>query len=169
MPTNLELKAHLNPSLKIFDIIETLPAKPAGSFYQRDIYYKTRYGRLKLRITDNRKAELIYYKRKNIKGSKNSNYVIMPVSHYRILDKILRDTLGRLVIVQKERKIYFYKNCRIHIDSVRGLGKFLEFEVLVTCGKSQARDLMKFLIKNFNIKKKDILAESYSDMLLRKD
>jgi len=51
---------------------------------------------------------------------------------------------------------------------VRGLGSFLEFEVLVTRGKPQARKLMKRLTVTFGIRKASIVGESYSDLLERK-
>jgi len=67
----------------------------------------------------------------------------------------------RMVI--KSRIVYLYKNARIHLDRVRGLGLFLEFEVLVTKGKEQAAGLMKELRREFQIAKGDVIGGSYKD------
>ncbi len=60
------------------------------------------------------------------------------------------------------------ENSRIHIDSVKGLGEFVEFEVVVNRGKAQARKLMQSLMRVFEIETKSLIAGSYSDMPLRK-
>ncbi len=63
--------------------------------------------------------------------------------------------------------LYLFNNARIHLDSVQGLGSFIEFEVLVTKGKTQAKSLMRTLSKKFSISKAAVIASSYSDLLFR--
>jgi len=125
-------------------------------------------GRLKLRIFNDRSAELIFYRRPNKKGSRYSEYYILPSTQPILLDEFFAKAFGRIVIVQKERHLFLYKNARIHLDKVRGLGTFIEFEVLVKKGKPQARHLFDFLFKTFSIKQSGICASSYADLLLRR-
>ena len=49
------------------------------------------------------------------------------------------------MVVEKKRRLFLYKNSRIHLDEVRGLGTFIEFEVLVKHGKQQAQKLLELL------------------------
>ena len=57
---------------------------------------------------------------------------------------------------------------RIHLDTVAGLGSFIEFEVLVTGGPAEAGRRMRFLRQAFHIKKNALVAGSYSDLLLQR-
>ena len=74
-----------------------------------------------------------------------------------------------LVVVEKRRELSLYKNVRIHIDEVDQLGAFLEFEAVLD---SQARDedgepRVRELSARFALRPDELIAESYSDMLLR--
>ena len=57
-----------------------------------------------------------------------------------------------------------YRNARIHLDTVDGLGCFVEIEVVVTEGMPQARALMRELRSALAISAKDLLAGSYSSI-----
>ncbi|HEY6953440.1 MAG TPA: class IV adenylate cyclase, partial [Bacteroidota bacterium] len=124
--------------------------------------------RLKLREINGRTFELIYYRRKNIKGSRYSDYVIVPLEEPDSMKTVCRDIFGIKAVVRKNRMLYLLKNARIHIDVVKGLGTFVEFEVIVTQGKRQANRLMKLLIAEFGIKKRAVIAGSYIDLVLSK-
>ena len=66
--------------------------------------------------------------------------------------------------VRKRREVWLYRNARIHLDTVEGLGRFIEIEVVVTDGMAQARALMKELRAVLGICAKDLIAGSYSDL-----
>lgn len=51
---------------------------------------------------------------------------------------ILERALGLLGRVEKERSLWLYKNTRIHLDRVVGLGEYLELEI-VLAGLSNER------------------------------
>ena len=70
-------------------------------------------------------------------------------------------------VVEKKRRLFLYKNSRIHLDEVYGLGTFIEFEVLVKYGKRQAQKLLEVLSLEFNITPASIVPGSYSDLLLK--
>jgi adenylate cyclase, class 2 len=148
-------------------VANSLHAQSQGILRQRDIYYSISGGRLKLRIIQHRSAELIYYRRPNKKGQRYSDYYVMPVSHVKMTDAFYTAAFGRQIVVEKQRRLYLYKNARIHLDTVRGLGTFIEFEVLVQFGKKQALTVLKFLSRQFSIKRSATIAASYSDLLLR--
>jgi predicted adenylyl cyclase CyaB len=165
MPQNLELKARISSVSEATRIARRLKAKARGVLHQRDIYYLVRSGRLKLRIISKRPAELIFYTRPNKRGSRYSDYVLLPVSNSKSTNELFTTLFGQKVVVEKKRRLFLLKNSRIHLDEVRGLGAFIEFEVLVKHGKRQAQKLLEFLTAEFDIKRTATVAVSYSDLI----
>ena len=94
MPRNLELKARVSSLSDAVQVASSLHAKEKGMLRQRDIYYNVAHGRLKLRSINNRSAELIYYRRPNKKGSRYSDYVILPVGLGVLEGRVSRGVLG---------------------------------------------------------------------------
>jgi predicted adenylyl cyclase CyaB len=168
MLRNLELKARISSQSKAVHVARCLHAKEKGILLQRDIYYNVSRGRLKLRLINNHSAELIFYHRPNRKGSRYSDYLILPVEDATRTNALCTAAFGQIGVVEKKRALYLYKNSRIHLDVVRGLGTFIEFEVLVKYGKQQARKLLEMLSHEFNIEQSSIVPGSYSDLLLNK-
>lgn len=168
MPTNLELKALYPSAAHAARIARQLHARFVGTLRQKDIYFRVSTGRLKLREINGKKFELIAYHRPNARSSRYSHFQVYPLTSPNPLKRALTSLFGILAVVSKTRRLYHYKNARIHIDTVRGLGTFVEFEVLVTRGKRQARRLMSTLIEEFFIPQHSIIGLSYSDILLKK-
>jgi len=166
MPQNLELKARISSVSEAVHSAHSLKAQAKGILRQRDVYYKVSRGRLKLRIINDHSAELIFYNRPNKKGSRYSNYFVLPISNVRLTKELCTAAFGQRVVVEKKRRLFIYKNSRIHIDEVHGLGKFIEFEVLLKHGRHQAQNLLEVLVTKFNIKRTAIIAVSYADLVL---
>lgn len=71
--------------------------------------------------------------------------------------------------MDKHREIYFIDNIKFHIDTIKGLGDFVEIEVIDITGtkdKKQLYEQCDKYMKLFNIKDDDLVSVSYSDMLL---
>jgi adenylate cyclase, class 2 len=168
MPTNLEIKAKYPSLAQAREISRTLGARFGGMLNQTDTYFRVKQGRLKLREINDRGLELIHYRRKNTLGSRYSDYTVLELKKKEAAKRVLKSLFDTLVIVKKKRELFLYKNSRIHIDSVVGLGGFIEFEVLVTRGKKQANQLMLFLKREFGIDSSNLIAGSYSDMLRKR-
>ncbi len=78
-------------------------------------------------------------------------------------------SLGVLVVVDKQREIYFIDNVKFHIDNVKGLGLFVEIEAIDkdgSIGKSKLLQQCEHYMNLFNIERKDLISISYSDLLL---
>ncbi|MBL0146366.1 MAG: class IV adenylate cyclase [Chitinophagaceae bacterium] len=134
-----------------------------------DTYFNVPNGRLKLR-EGNIENALIYYERENRDAAKQSNVLLYQHNPNISLKNILIKTNGIKAIVDKNRKIYFIENVKFHFDSVEGLGTFIEVEAIDNDGKIGVQKLQEQCdyYKTFlGISDKDILAESYSDMILR--
>jgi predicted adenylyl cyclase CyaB len=168
MPTNLEIKAKYPSFVQARRISRTLGARFGGTLKQTDTYFKVKRGRLKLREINEKELELIYYRRENARGNRYSDYTVLELQKKEAAKRVLESLFETMVVVKKKRELFLYKNARIHIDFVAGLGGFVEFEVLVVRGKRQAQQLMSFLRSKFGIDSSSLIAGSYSDMLLKR-
>ena len=73
---------------------------------------------------------LIYYERENQAEPKQSNVIVTQTRPDSTLKALLSHALGILVVVEKQREIYFIDNVKFHIDAVNGLGHFIEIEAI---------------------------------------
>ena len=167
---NIEIKTKYPNQKSAMEIAEKIGAEYMGIINQEDIYFKISQGGLKLRIINNEDYELIYYKRANVKSAKESIYEIFRVKNGKELISVLKNILHVSVIVKKKRELYIYENVRIHIDTVKEMGKFLEFEAVCRNSKDvkKAHVQIKKLISEYKISQKDLIKLSYSDLLLNK-
>ena len=165
MAKNLEIKAVLLSILHGEEIAKRIGARRSGVLEQVDTYFSVPAGRLKLREINRKQYELISYTRPDGKRNRYSDYRIIQVRDLRNTKALLKALFGVRCVVRKRRTLYLYQNARIHLDVVRGLGVFLELEVVVRKGTVQAKRLMALLRKEFGISSGSLIAGSYSDML----
>jgi predicted adenylyl cyclase CyaB len=71
--------------------------------------------------------------------------------------------------VNKKRELYLYKNTRIHLDNVKGLGCFLELETRVISSLADAEKRFSFMMDLLRLRDKKEIRASYKDLLLAKD
>lgn len=165
---NIELKAKY-PNLKHAEqLVIALGSTLEWQRKQVDTYFSVNRGRLKLREVEGEQSELIGYFRENITQSRESNYQRLEIENSDELKKMLLQVLGVSVVVSKTRKLYLFKNIRIHLDEVDGLGNFIEFEGVLHPGEneSETKNDVDALQAKFGIESIDLIAESYSDLLL---
>ncbi len=165
--TSIEIKARCPDPGRVRAILKIQRAVFKGFDHQIDTYFRAPTGRLKLREGDIENA-LIYYNRKDQRKSKKCDSILFPCKKKTPLKKVLVGALGILAVVDKKREIYFIRNVKFHIDQVNGLGKFVEIEVF---GRGKIANLKKqceFYRKLFGIRAKDLVADSYSDQILKR-
>ena len=125
----VELKARVDDHEVLRKKLSTMGAEHVGTFHQTDLYFRVPEGRLKLReVKDSITTELIYYEREDISGPKNDDAFILRIQQADDLKMILKQILTPLRVIEKVREIYHYKGTQIHLDTVKKLGKFIEFE-----------------------------------------
>ena len=164
---NIELKARCPDLAAARVAAEGLGARRVGLLRQRDTYFIVPRGRLKLRETDGQGAELIAYARADDVAARASDYSLVPVPDPAALRAALEMALGVRGEVVKERELWMWRNVRIHLDQVRGLGEFLEFEAVT--GEGEADDVgherVARLREALGVKDEDRVARSYSDLM----
>ena len=166
--TNIEIKARISNAYQIRRFLLQNKAEYKGLDVQTDTYFNVPNGRLKLR-QGNIENSLIFYNRTNIPGPKQSEFELLPVDAGDELRSILSNSIGVMVSVRKSREIYYIQNVKFHIDSLDGLGQFVEIEAMdkgYDLPVEKLREQCSFYMEAFGIKEQDLIALSYSDMLL---
>ena len=172
MPVNIiEIKAKCEAAAKIRAILTQQAADFKGVDHQVDTYFKVPIGRLKLRA-GNIENTLIHYNRPNQAGPKNSQVTYQKLAPNTKLKEVLTAALGVLVVVDKQREIYFIDNVKFHVDEVKTLGTFIEIEAideLGTIGLKELEAQCQHFMRLFEIVPDDLIEVSYSDLILSKE
>ena len=163
---NLEIKARNIELAAVRMALKMLGATKKELLIQSDSYFRVPKGRFKLRDEGKNGAYAIFYERGEKTAQRFSTYHTLPVDNPAEFRAFMGSTLGMLVEVHKRRELWLYKNARIHLDDVEGLGTFLEIEVVVDRSDVQAKQLMDQLVVCFELHKKNYINSSYSDLLL---
>jgi adenylate cyclase, class 2 len=163
-----EFKARLRNERHIRTMLKALRARFVGEDHQVDTYFRVPHGRLKIREGQIENA-LIFYERANSPRARLSRISLLPLPPMNRMRAVLAGALGVLAVVDKRREIYFVGNVKVHLDRLRGLGRFVEVEAISWSGKTaRVRDQARKVQQLFEVADSDIVAESYSDMVLRK-
>lgn len=167
---NLEIKVRVQGHEVIRLGLKELGAQYVETLVQIDTYYRCKKGRLKIREVNGTTAELITYQRPDVASSKISSYTIQPIpmSKLETKKKKLLERFGVMVVVKKKRELWKYKNTRIHLDNVAGLGKFLELETVATTISDCEMEIEhKKIIDFLHLQDYVTCDSSYSDLLLQ--
>lgn len=167
--TNIEIKARTQRPGDIRAYLQEKNAVFKGIDHQTDTYFHVPHGRLKLR-EGNIENALIFYERDNEYGPKQSDFHLVAVVDGDNLRQLLKRSFGILVVVKKQREIYFIDNVKFHIDSLESLGNFVEIEAgnkEMAMSIETLRDQCEFYKRQFQIQESDLVNVSYSDMMIR--
>jgi predicted adenylyl cyclase CyaB len=167
MPTNIEIKARASAWDRQHHLARQLSGSPPQRIVQEDVFFHATTGRLKLRILSATTGELIFYHRPDAAGPKQSDYRISRTDDPEGLRALLASALGTRGIVRKQRDLYLVGQTRIHFDSVDGLGRFIELEVVLP--DSQRREdgvqIAEDLMARLEIRPDDLVTGAYVDLL----
>jgi adenylate cyclase class IV len=151
MARNVEIKARIASVQALRPIAAALTTEGPLEIEQDDTFFRCESGRLKLRDFLNGTGELIFYRRVNQSGPKESFYLRCATSTPSALRESLSLAYGEAGRVIKHRTLFLVGRTRIHLDRVQGLGHFLELEVVLgenelsEAGVSEAQHLMSRL------------------------
>ena len=167
MPSNIEIKAHVRDFDEICRRAERLSDTPVKVIPQEDTFFNAPRGRLKLRVLAPDNGQLIYYTRPDQEGPKRSDYHISLTSDPENLKRVLALAYGIRGVVKKTRFLYLVGQTRVHLDDVQGLGQFMELEVVMQDGQSDAEGqlIAEGLMAALGVEKSDLLEGAYVDLL----
>jgi predicted adenylyl cyclase CyaB len=167
MPSNVEIKARVRDFAGLNALAAGLSDAPVSVIRQVDTFFRIAKGRLKLRELDDGVAQLIYYERPDQDGPKRSDYSIFHTRDASALQSILAMALGVRGTVEKVRHLYLVGQTRVHLDDVKGLGHFMELEVVLRPGQTEDEGfrIAEALISQLGIQRSDLLDVAYMDLL----
>lgn len=169
MAKNIEIKARFDDLSRARILAQAMGARKRAMLTQVDTYFPVPNGRLKLREIrgDERRAELIWYARPDRPTARASTYALVPVPDPQALKIALTAALGVARIVCKRRELWMFKNVRIHLDRVEGLGSFVELEAVVGPRHSSTASRQNLLQVQaaLGIEPGMLLSQSYSDLV----
>jgi len=162
----VELKARYEDLGKARGLL--LGADHVTTVRQVDTYFSLGERRLKLRsVAGAKEGQLVYYERPDVGGVKESRVLLASVPDAQAVREILSQILPVKAEVRKTREIYRFQGVQVHLDTVRGLGKFIEFEKVLPgeSDRDAARTQLESLKAYFQITDEDLMASSYSDLV----
>lgn len=148
---NVEIKARISSVEALVPRVAALADQGPVEIEQDDTFFVCERGRIKLRALSATEGQLIFYRRANQAGPKESRFVISPTASPDSLRDALTLAYGSAGRVRKHRTLYLVGRTRVHLDRVETLGHFLELEVVLAAGESpdagvkEARALMTAL------------------------
>lgn len=168
MPRNIEIKARIDSVARLLPRAQALsPGQAPVEIRQDDTFFRCANGRLKLRAFSADAGELIFYRRADQQGPKESFYVRTPTTDPDGLRETLLLACGDAGRVRKRRQLLLIGRTRVHLDEVEGLGDFMELEVVLQddepaeAGEREAHGLMAQL----GIEPAALIDGAYVDLL----
>lgn len=167
MPRNVEIKARLDNFSAVAAKAAALADHGPIAIAQDDTFFHCDNGRLKLRVFSELEGELIFYRRTDRQGPKESFYVRSPTASPASLREALTLAHGEIGRVIKDRTLYLVGRTRIHLDKVQGLGDFLELEVVLEDGEPLEAGVREAhqLMANLGIAPSQLVGGAYVDLL----
>lgn len=170
MARNIEIKARVASLAAVESLAAALSGKEPVAIAQNDTFFACPDGRLKLRAFSDGTGELIFYRRADDTGPKESFYVISPTSSPDTLRDALGLAYGVIGRVRKQRLLFMAGRTRIHLDRVEGLGEFLELEVVLRDGESAEAGMAEAreLLASLRIAPEQLVSGAYLDLLAQR-
>lgn len=170
MARNIEIKARIDSVEAMAGRVAALADHGPIEIPQDDTFFTCARGRLKLRALSPTDGQLIFYRRLDQTGPKESFFVMSPTASPESLREALSLAYGRVGRVRKHRTLYLAGRTRVHLDRVEDLGDFLELEVVLSEGEGpeggveEAHRLMAAL----GIAPDQLVEGAYVDLLVRR-
>ena len=167
MPRNIEIKARIDDVEALAPRVAAIAGTAPVEIIQDDTFFRCAAGRLKLRTFSDGSSELIFYRRQDQQGPKESFFLRSPVSDPQSLRELLSLAHGTVGRVQKSRQLTIVGRSRIHLDRVKDLGDFIEIEVVLDddelsdVGVQEAEQLMARL----GVMASQLVDAAYVDLL----
>jgi len=167
MARNIEIKAHIESVGALARQVAAFADQGPIEIRQDDTFFACAAGRLKLRAFSSTEGELIFYRRTDQQGPKESYYLRTPTAAPDLLRQTLAEAYGEVGRVKKIRTLFLLGRTRVHLDVVEDLGHFLELEVVLRedestqAGVQEAHEIMARL----GVHSSQLIDRAYVDLL----
>ncbi len=174
----VEVKCRVVDKKSLLDILHK-KARYKRKYFKKDFYYSTAKNNddfdidrcIRLRLdrgsyTFTSKSRIIengieFNDERNLSVTRHKSKVIV---------NFIKDILNMSLYVLKEKKgkAFVYKNTLIEVSTIKGLGDFVEFEIIDSSDNLDATEKIEFLkdlINEFGISESDIETKTYIEMI----
>jgi adenylate cyclase class IV len=167
MPRNVEIKARIASVDALVERVAALADRGPFEIVQDDTFFACPAGRLKLRTLSPEHGELIFYRREDRRGPKESFYLCSATEAPASLRDLLAAAYGPAGRVQKRRTLFLVGRTRVHLDRVTGLGEFLELEVVLEDGEDAEGGIREAhrLMARLGVEASQLVEGAYVDLL----
>ena len=168
MARNVEIKARISSVEALFPKAAALANEGPVEIAQDDTFFNCVTGRLKLRAFSIDSGELIFYRRVNQAGPKESFYLRSPTSSPETLRESLSLAYGQIGRIRKYRTLFLVGRTRVHLDRVEGLGHFLELEVMLVDDEPPEQGIREAgeLMEKLGVRPEQLIEGAYLDLML---
>lgn len=170
MARNIEIKAKVDDFSALYEKIALISDGLPDIIEQDDTFFICPHGRLKLRTLAVDRGELIFYQRPDQAGPKTSFYTLSETHDPDSLRETLTLAYGAAGRVIKQRTLFMLGQTRLHLDRVKGLGDYLEFEVVLEDSETpeQGIAIAEDLLERLGIDRQELVDQAYVDLLNQK-
>jgi predicted adenylyl cyclase CyaB len=169
MARNIEIKARIENVGALTPRVAELATEGPIEIAQDDTFFRCDTGRLKLRVLASDSGELIFYRRVNQFGPKESFYLRSLTSSPETLRESLSLAYGQIGRIRKYRTLFLVGRTRVHLDRVEGLGHFLELEVVLVDDEPTEQGVREAgeLMDRLGIQPSQLIEGAYLDLMLK--
>jgi predicted adenylyl cyclase CyaB len=169
MARNIEIKARIESVEAMMTRAAALADRGPVEIQQDDTFFACPRGRLKLRALSATEGQLIFYRRPDQAGPKESFFVVAPTASPDEVREALSLAYGQIGRVRKRRTLYLVGRTRVHLDRVEHLGDFLELEVVLAEGEPDGPGVAEAhrLMTALGIAPDQLVEGAYLDLLAR--
>ena len=166
MARNIEIKARVDDFSALYEKIALLSDGLPDIIEQDDTFFVCPHGRLKLRTLAPDRGELIFYQRPDKAGPKTSFYTLSETHDPDSLRETLTLAYGAAGRVIKQRTLFMIGQTRLHLDRVKGLGDYLEFEVVLADDETPEQGIViaEDLLERLGIDRQELVDQAYVDL-----
>jgi predicted adenylyl cyclase CyaB len=167
MARNIEIKARVADLAALAARVAAIADGGPTPIPQDDTFFRCDDGRLKLRVFDDGTGELIFYRRPDQAGPKESFYVLSPTASPDTLREALTLAYGQVGRVRKHRTLFLAGRTRVHLDRIADLGDFMELEVVLSDGETLEAGVREAhgLMERLGIRPDSLVDGAYVDLL----
>ena len=150
MARNIEIKARIPHLSQLVAKVAAIADAGPLAIAQDDTFFRCDTGRLKLRRFADGTGELIFYRRADEHGPRESFYIRSPTSAPEALRESLSLAYGATARVRKQRTLFMIGRTRVHLDGEPAAD-----------GVAEAKNLMARL----GVDPSQLLDRAYADLL----
>ena len=167
---HVEVKAYLDSFQLLSKRVGALACHEPKDRVQDDTFYHCGRGRLKLR-SSGQQHQLIYYRRENDYGPKESFYQTSNARNPAALRVSLGSAFGEVGRVRKFRRSYNVGNTSVHLDKVNGLGNFIEIKTQLNQAESftEGAKTVESLMSALDVDLFQLVDGAYIDLICEKN